>query len=407
MARNKVQTWIAWGFLLAAGWLVFTLFLIIAQGREWDYGIVVNHPKKRMLAAFLALAGWVFCRRGATPWAGWKGKAGRVVLLAMAMLVSAVAAEITLRVVLDRNQGDGSIEKLAAIRGERGMYLDSFHPLAAIVRLSPNKKLVYELMSELDMEFGHRTLKTNQDGMRERRDYARQKPADVLRIVGIGDSGMFGWNTDQGENYLAVLERELEQEAGKVRCEVLNLAVPGYNTGQQLEMLRHRGLAYAPDIVIVGWCDNDFSLPFFMTQPVDYARLDASFLYELLFRRDEFRKLVEPPARRGAAVDPGLVDPALASYTGVEGVARAFAELKALGAERNFRLLVFGPMNAHAVRICEDLGIDYFNTHERIPRGRHPAEYAIHFMHPSTEGHRVLAQELHAFLHEKGWLPAL
>jgi len=398
--------WISWMCLLVAAGLLATLLLIAVEGGEWTRGLTLNNPKKRLLALALAVAGWIFTREGLSPFQGWKAKAGRVVLLGLSALVAGVAGEIALRILLDRNQGDGSIEKLAAHQEGQNIDLQSFHPLAAIVQLSPNKKLVYELMPGIDMTFGHRTLKTNQDGMREERDYARTKPADGVRIVGLGDSGMFGWGVDQGQDYLSVLERRLRQELGESN-EVLNLAIPGYNSGQQVEMLRHRGLAYDPDIVVVGWCDNDFSLPFFMTQPVDYRRTDVSFLYELLFRRDEFQRLVDPPALRGSEIDRERVDPVLADYTGVDGVARAFAEMKEMGEEHGFRLLVFGPMNGHAVKVFEQLGIDYFNTLTEIPRDAHPAEYAVHFMHPGEGGHRVLGEELFSYLKEKGWLPAL
>lgn len=402
--RSNAYKWISWLCLLVGLYFLFTLILIAVRGGEWNFLITVNNPKKRMVLVLLALAGWFFTRKGAAPFRDWKTTAGCVFLFCASMAFSLASAEVALRVMLDRNQGDGSIEKLASIRENRTIFLSSFHPLAAIVRLSRNKKLVYELFPNLDMEFGHRTLKTNHAGMRESRDYEVAKPADMLRIVGLGDSGMFGWNVDQDQDYLSVLEERLQQEGGGLRYEVLNLAVPGYNSYQELEMLRDRGLAFRPDVVIVGWCDNDFGLPFFMSQSVDYTRRDVSFLYHLLFNREVFQRLVEPPALRGSEINRDLVDPALVSYTGAEGVSKAFAELQEEGRKHGFKLLVFGPMNSHATRICEELGIDYFNTFEEIPKGKYPSDYAVHFMHPGPGGHRVLGEELHAWLKNKGWL---
>ena len=66
-----------------------------------------------------------------------------------------------------------------------------------------------------------------------------------MRIVGIGDSGMFGWNVEQGEDYLSVLRSNLTARANGVSYEVLNLGVPGYNTQIEVESLRSKGLAYA------------------------------------------------------------------------------------------------------------------------------------------------------------------
>lgn len=253
------------------------------------------------------------------------------------------------------------------------------------------------------MDFGHRSLRTNLQGMRAIREY---DPGDngVVRLVGIGDSGMFGWGVNQGEDYLSVLERNLNAaQPGGPRVDVLNFAVPGYNTGQEVEMLRQRALAFKPQVVIVGWCDNDFGPPFFVTTRRDYTGFKKSFLYSLLFYRKE---LLAPPAVcKPSEIDPKLIDPWLLEYTGVPGVRKALDELRELGKSGGFRVLVFGPMRAEAVTICHELGLDYFNTYERVDASKYPADYAVHFIHPSAGGHRVLAEHLQAELQRLGWLP--
>ena len=55
--------------------------------------------------------------------------------------------------------------------------------------------------------------------------------------------------------------------------------MPGYNTRLECELLRGKGLAYKPDIVVVGWCNNDYSLPLFLLQETDFRCLDISFVY--------------------------------------------------------------------------------------------------------------------------------
>jgi hypothetical protein len=51
-----------------------------------------------------------------------------------------------------------------------------------------------------------------------------------------------------------VLEERLAKEVPNERWEVLNMAVPGYNTAMEVETLKARGLAYEPDVVVVGYC---------------------------------------------------------------------------------------------------------------------------------------------------------
>jgi hypothetical protein len=42
--------------------------------------------------------------------------------------------------------------------------------------------------------------------------------------------------------------------------QVLNMGVGGYQTLQEVELLRSRGLKYDPDYVLIGFCINDFHL---------------------------------------------------------------------------------------------------------------------------------------------------
>ena len=39
--------------------------------------------------------------------------------------------------------------------------------------------------------------------------------------------------------------------------EVLNFGVSGYNTQQEVETLREKGLRYSPDLVVLAVCVND------------------------------------------------------------------------------------------------------------------------------------------------------
>lgn len=66
------------------------------------------------------------------------------------------------------------------------------------------------------------------------------------RIVVIGDSFSFGHGVEAAEGWPARLQ-ELVPES-----EVVNLAVTGYGTDQQVLRFEKRGLAYQPDLVILG-----------------------------------------------------------------------------------------------------------------------------------------------------------
>ena len=169
-------------------------------------------------------------------------------------------------------------------------------------------------------------------------------------------------------------------------------------------MLKHKGLGYQPDIVIVGWCDNDEHPPFFMLRPVSFKNRDRSFLYHLLFHRAEFKRMLNPEVLRGGEINYQFIDQAVMEYTGIAGVKRAMQELKRLSVEQGFQLLVFGAMNAKICAICDELAIDYANTRAQIPADKYPAEYGIHAMHPRADGHNALAVELESILRDKSWI---
>jgi hypothetical protein len=80
---------------------------------------------------------------------------------------------------------------------------------------------------------------------------APAKPPGVKRVVLLGDSTSWGWGVDDQDMFSRRVEAALPQ------VEVINLAVPGYGTDQELWALERDGLAFAPDLVLLGFVWND------------------------------------------------------------------------------------------------------------------------------------------------------
>jgi hypothetical protein len=169
-------------------------------------------------------------------------------------------------------------------------------------------------------------------------------------------------------------------------------------------MAATKGLAYKPDIVIVGWCNNDFDLPFCATQTASFTRKDVSFLYLLLFNREKLRDICYAGVADRRTYDPNRIPKNLVEMSGVEGATYCLKRAKKLSEEQKFHFLIFGPLTRQMVGICRELGLDSYNTYEQIPPGKYPKEYAVHFFHPRADGHRVLAEHLETFLRDRGWL---
>ncbi len=98
-------------------------------------------------------------------------------------------------------------------------------------------------------------VETNGQGFRGKAPTAREKPADTLRIIGLGDSVMWGTGVNQADSFLGLLQTKLDGESRDY--EVINSGVIGYSALQEAWLLEQHLLDYSPDIVMVNLCQND------------------------------------------------------------------------------------------------------------------------------------------------------
>ena len=212
--------------------------------------------------------------------------------------------------------------------------------LMGMVRPSPWSDVVYELKPGLVGTFRGKPMRSNRFGMRGP-DVEPRKPAGTRRVVGLGDSHMFGWGVGQHEVYLALLESRLQAVApDRGAVEVLNFAVPGYNTTMEVETLEHRALAFEPDLVVIHFFGNDLQLPRFL-QPDSPAAGRRSLLLDLLRRR--FGSALEPAPELVRRESEALTHSVTRRYQHMVGPAayeRAMARLGALTRPRSLPVVV-------------------------------------------------------------------
>src|SRR5262252_4529577 len=102
---------------------------------------------------------------------------------------------------------------------------------------------------------------TNSHGHVSDVDYPERKPPDEYRIAVFGDS--FTANITNNVRWTAVLERQLNDSArwkasvGGRHTRVLNFAVDGTGLVQFAAMLKHYGLKFEPDLVLVNLISDD------------------------------------------------------------------------------------------------------------------------------------------------------
>ena len=96
-------------------------------------------------------------------------------------------------------------------------------------------------------------LATNELGFR---DSSYKINADH-KILLLGDSVSWGDGVEMNQSYPFLLEKMLNRNYPEKNIEVINSAVPGYSTFQQLIYLKKYGLKLKPDIIIHQFCLND------------------------------------------------------------------------------------------------------------------------------------------------------
>jgi lysophospholipase L1-like esterase len=358
-----------------------------------------------------------------------KGSLPNVALATGVTLATLLALEIGLRArayLSDLKILNESISKRPRLSA------DDEADLVDIIRLSPNERIIYELIPDLKVTFRDVPLTINRHGFRGREIQEAALPG-VMRIVGLGDSIMFGWGVHDDENYLSVLSRRLDERRPRIRNEVVNTAVPGYNTVMEVETLKTKGLRFKPYLVVLGFCGNDINLPYFIRDREEYFTLRKSFLKQFVRDRlarestdevslEETTGLARWTAPNREAWDgfasskEHRVPQRYRNMVGLAAFTRAMEDLRDLGEENGFRVVVvfFPTARRRAAQIAARLGFLVVNT--RFAVEAYMSEHGIKSFagseltigsvdpHPSALGHELIAAQLLESIENSGWL---
>ncbi|MDP6151658.1 MAG: SGNH/GDSL hydrolase family protein [Gammaproteobacteria bacterium] len=115
----------------------------------------------------------------------------------------------------------------------------------------------------------------NSDGLRD--DEYTVERNDKYRIAVLGDSLTFGWGVEKSDTYEVLLESML----GETRStEMINFGHGNYNTVQQVNLFKEKGLKYNPDSVVVFYFINDAEVTPVRSKWTPVARLrSVTFLW--------------------------------------------------------------------------------------------------------------------------------
>jgi len=116
---------------------------------------------------------------------------------------------------------------------------------------------LYNLFQHKDVNLDHKKVPLSL--YRDNQKYSIEKPAGCIRIAFIGDSLTFGQGVARGDTFAYKTGRMLQREFPGAWVEAINFGHPGFNVTQNLLRLKNEVLRFNPDIVVYGYCINDFT----------------------------------------------------------------------------------------------------------------------------------------------------
>jgi hypothetical protein len=322
----------------------------------------------------------------------------KLTLSLVSLLIALLGAELLLRAT-------GAAPEVSVIRKGR-------------FELSRNPKIGYEPVPSVQYEgtelsFYDYQGASNSLGYRDT-EHAVEKPPGVYRILVLGDSIAAGLRLQKYERtFPPILQNTLRQVG--VKAEVLNFAVSGYNTQQEVETLKDKGLQYHPDVVLVAYSltdrermDGDILKTLLEAEKQKGGgaeRANPLLLHSALYRFLHFRVL----AARPQAADREL-QKQIDRVSG-DTVAEYFGVLSRLAKQNGFQVVVavfprlvhnfstyrYEDQHRYVAGLSAQYGFHHLDLLEPFERCREASPekpLGVDSYHPAPLGHRCAAEAM-------------
>jgi len=260
---------------------------------------------------------------------------------------------------------------------------------------------------------GRLTYRINSLGFRGA-ETTREKFAGTVRIIGIGDSFLFGEGVRERDTLLAVLQRRLDENYGPTSFEVLNLGAGGYDTRAEVALLAKRGMSLDPDLVVICFFLNDANgpttLPAFNppvpNQPSWWRRHSrlASFLIDRFERKRAMEHLISSYRANFRDDDPRWISARNALKSARDITASRDVELVLMIFPMLWHLsdgYPFEAVHEFVAAAARELQIPVLDLLPEF-RGYDGPELWVHpnNQHPNEIAHDVAGRALYAFLRD-------
>jgi lysophospholipase L1-like esterase len=287
-------------------------------------------------------------------------------------------------------------------------------------------------------------LRTNALGLRGP-NWSTERTPGVRRVLVLGDSIAFGHGVALEDTFPQKLEQSLNDASGRGSTEVINAAVPAYNTQQEVTYFLQEGVGFQPDVTVLALYWNDISAKTGVTADAEGRLVDdatpanpgrfsrwaetpqgfaarnilkrSSFLY---FVVDRFRYLRAGTSRstpKQAAMQESVLTgtPHPAVSAGWDDIEKHLRILADECRTRHIELVVailpmpqlLSGQYPHAqypsrvLSMCERIGVRCLDLHPAFARnfnGHGSLFIPYDGDHPNEHGHRIIAEELASVL---------
>jgi len=209
----------------------------------------------------------------------------------IAITIGLVMAEIVARIVEPDQLGPGVQDSRSGWQAEFFSTLFDWH--------EPDPDLLWRFRPNLNVGY----ITTNRSHLIGE-EFSQEKPANVFRILLLGDSSPVGLGLSSYRQSFGALLRGLLSDDLQRPVEVVNAAVAGYTSEQVLRFLEVRGWSYDPDLVLLYCGNNDASVSGYLSDQelIEKQRFKTlrrfaakSALYRLLRSLIESTRPVDQP----------------------------------------------------------------------------------------------------------------
>jgi hypothetical protein len=267
-----------------------------------------------------------------------------------------------------------------------------------------------EIVPDARIQFKESTFSSNRWGMRDR-DYDLAKPPGTFRLAILGGSTVMGSGVDDGATFEALVEERLGRELTgdrDPRIELLNFAVAGDTTLDQIARLETQVIRFDPDVAVVTAALRELTLA---SSLGDYTARNVTipfdFVQQILERSGIDARTPLPEIK--SRLEPHVEEILLAAYRRFAETCRAheilpvwlFEPQPVGGAFSKYRSLeeasAFAAFDvARLSRLARRAGLEVWDLSDAYA-GQDPETLILApwDLHPNARAHQLLAERLY------------